>query len=151
MEKVDTAIKVADKEFEITSRIKGYGVKFPLSDEKDWTLHNEFRVTACRILDAQKVCKSFNFYGSHSDYEGGKEELADEDLKFAFRSFIDDAIYGTMNFDEFCSELGYDQDSRRAEKIHKMTQKATEKTRDLGIFDSELYDIINELSEMGIE
>ncbi|VVB60571.1 Uncharacterised protein [uncultured archaeon] len=56
-----------------------------------------------------------------------------------------------MDFKEFCGEFGYDNDSRRAEKIHKECKKSLNKVEDLGFFESELTDILNELQEQGIE
>ena len=46
------------------------------------------------------------------------------------------------SFEDFCSELGYDEDSRKAEEIFKTTQKQTKKLMqflpELNIYDVEL-------------
>ena len=42
---------------------------------------------------------------------------------------LSDAQSGEMSFSEFCREFGYDEDSRRAERIHKECEKSAEKTR----------------------
>ena len=44
-----------------------------------------------------------------------------------------DADYGLTDFEDFCSTLGYDTDSRRAEKIWKACQRATNKLNKIGL------------------
>lgn len=51
-----------------------------------------------------------------------------------------DASFAEYDFDDFCSNLGYDVDSRKAEKIYKWTIKNTKKLRKL-FNDSELSDL----------
>jgi len=149
--KNETELKVLDKTFKIKSKYIDTVVGFPNS-EKDNMEHNVFRVSVTRIFnDRDKITRSFKMYGSYADYEKGKDYQMEDDLKFNFRCFINDAIYGTMSFEDFCGEFGYDVDSRRAEKIWKLCKKTLNKTNDLGISESELYDIVNKLSEMGIE
>jgi hypothetical protein len=54
-------------------------------------------------------------------------------------------VSGDYTFEEFCSELGYDTDSRTAEKIYKKCKKQLEKLNK--IYDGNIYDLSNELSE----
>ena len=68
------------------------------------------------------------------------------DVLNAFYAFVDDAISGEMSFDEFCSEFGYDSDSRRAEKTWKACKRATAKLH--RIYDGDIYDLANELQEI---
>ena len=83
----------------------------------------------------------FDFWASIAD----PEIRTEYDILNAFRCFVDDALAGKMSFSEFCSEFGYDEDSRRAEKIWKACKRSTEKlTR---IYDGDLYDLINDLEE----
>jgi len=146
-----TKLKVAGEEFEVKSRLEASGVPFSNEEENGRyrTLHNRFRVTVCS--KHTNKCRSFKYHGSQNDMEAGKDKLSAEDEKFAFRSFIDDSISGTMDFHEFCSEYGYDEDSRRAEKIHKAVKRSLKQAEDLGLSENELYDIINGLSKQGIE
>lgn len=52
----------------------------------------------------------------------------------SFRSCIfGDAQSGISTFNEFCSEFGYDTDSRRAYKIHKACVKTLDKLLELGV------------------
>lgn len=40
------------------------------------------------------------------------------------RIFLSGAQAGEMSFDDFCSDFGYDNDSRKAEAIHRQCKKA---------------------------
>lgn len=50
-----------------------------------------------------------------------------------------------MPFEEFCDEYGYDQDSRSAEKIHKLCIESMDKLEYLGIEESDMYSMIREI------
>lgn len=64
----------------------------------------------------------------------------------AFQCFVSDATSGLQGFEEFCSELGYDTDSRAAERTHKACQLAAKK---LGrIYQGDLYELHNDLIEL---
>lgn len=149
--KAKAKIGINGKSFVITGAYKEAIFGFPNSD--DQLYHNKFVITVKRVLDNGKTSlgKRFDYYGSYADYEKGKTSLTAKDLLFAFRSFIDDAICGSETFDDFCGNMGYDTDSRTAEKIHKLCQKSLDKAYDLGIFRSELYDTLEVLSNRGIE
>jgi len=64
----------------------------------------------------------------------------------AFYCFVGDAVSGSYDFEEFCSELGYNIDSRQAEKIYKKCIKQNDKLSK--IYDGNIYDLINELQEV---
>lgn len=145
-------LKAAGEKFDIKSKMVDSGVKFPNTDPGDMTRHNKFKVIVCKVKNSdRKVCKTFDYYGSQADWEKGIDKMSEEDLKYAFKNIVDDAIYGMMSFDEFVGELGYDSDSRRAEKIWKETRKSYDKLSDMSVSEDDLYDIVNELSERGIE
>lgn len=63
----------------------------------------------------------------------------------AFDSFVRDAVCGKDSFENFCSELGYDTDSRSAERIHKACIVSLHKLE--RIYGGDVYDLANELSE----
>ena len=115
---------------------------FPHSKTDD-SYHNHFRITL--TTEAGRIAQ--DYYGSAHDYEHGKKTLTDDDLKGALRCIVDDALYGQMDFEEFCGELGYDEDSRNAEKIHKACIKTSEELQSIGIGGDDLYTIVNDLSE----
>lgn len=68
------------------------------------------------------------------------------DVLNAFYCFVNDAISGSYNFEEFCGEFGYDTDSRKAEKIWKACQESLEELQ--RIYDGDIYDLVNELQEI---
>lgn len=126
-------------QIKISSTLSNEGVRFPNADDKDQTVHNEFKITVSKSARA-----SFKYYMSQADYERGIIEMENRDMIYALMSFVDDAISGEMEFHEFCGEFGYDEDSRRAEKVWKACQKSNEKAKRLF---SDLYDLGNDLRE----
>ena len=147
-------IELCGKKLEIAAAYIDTVDGFPNDDaegKRRGMLHNKFRVTVWCDIDGEKLRRSFDFYGSTADQEKHKTELNREDTLLAFRCFVDDALSGSMEFEEFCNEYGYDEDSRRAEKIHRACKQSYNKMLDLGFFESELYDVLNELSEKGVE
>ena len=84
-------------------------------------------------------------YGAVMKGENGKKKLTDADHIFAFYCFLGDAISGSQSFEVFCDEMGYDEDSRKAEKIWKACQEATQKADNLSIGD--LYQVSNYIQE----
>ncbi len=134
--KDDVKLKV---ESTFVETIKG----FPHSEHDDM-YHNHFMITVSN--DSGKT-ESFDYYGSYNDYCKNKTTIPDNDLRFALGCIIGDALSGLMSFDEFCDEFGYDEDSRRAERIHKAAIITTEKIQSLGINEDEMYVIVNDLDE----
>jgi len=59
---------------------------------------------------------------------------------------VSDAICGYMPFEEFCSELGYDTDSRKAYQAWNACQAAHRKLRK--IYSGDIYELANELQEI---
>lgn len=77
-----------------------------------------------------------------------------EDLAYMFRCFVDDALYGEMELDDFASELGYNTGETPLSKtisIHKACQQALAQFQELGVDADALRGILNEMSEAGIE
>jgi hypothetical protein len=65
--------------------------------------NNRFNVT----VTSGSISETFQYHISIVETEKGKKVLTDEDHISALYSFIDDAISGTMDFEEFMSEYGY--------------------------------------------
>lgn len=125
------------KEFRITSTYKGDKKADWGNDVANWNRHI---ITVTNI--ATNLYTKFEFWSSiarpviETDY----------DLLNAFYCFVGDAISGNMNFAEFCSEFGFDEDSRKAERIWKACRHSMEKlTR---IYDGDIYDLCNDLAEI---
>lgn len=52
-------------------------------------------------------------------YSQGSAHTVIPTLTDVLSCLLSDAQYGEYDFDEFCDDLGYDTDSRRAERIHR--------------------------------
>lgn len=77
-------------------------------------------------------------------------ELSEDDLLFAFRCFISDAqAVEYSDFEEFCNEFGYyfeNSESKQTYNACKRSLKSAQRLTDL-----DLCDLLNEMSEQGIE
>lgn len=126
----------------ISSKLVNSGVKFP-NNKTNNSLHNQFYVTVKNMEDESVT--GFDFYGSTHDYNNGVTEIKGEDLLQAFECFISDAMTGDQEFNDFCDEFGYDNDSRAAEKIHKECMKSLSKAQ--SILKEDIHEFYNELNE----
>jgi hypothetical protein len=99
--------------------------------------------------DATGARIGFRFTDSIHNEELGKIGLDHDELLYAFRCFVEDAIAGDQSFSEFASDFGYDADSYSARQIHEACQAAARKYERL--WDKDPYDVINELAAEGIE
>ena len=134
-----TKIQINDEEsLEISSKLTGTVEGFSAS-----RLHygDVFAVTVTN----GGMAETFEYHISTHDTQNGKKALTDEDHISAFYCFLGDAIAGSQSFEEFCDELGYDEDSWKAEKIWKACQEATQKADNLSIGD--LYAVSNYIQE----
>lgn len=110
-----TTITLLNKTFTVSEKLVKEGVRFPNTDVHDQTRHNQFKITIKG--DAGRV--SFDYYGSDFDRQAGKVSMDEADLKGAVECFLRDAMSGGDSFEYFCDDMGYDSDSRKAEKIYK--------------------------------
>lgn len=128
-------MKATFNNFEITATYTGskpapWGDTMP----KNW---NHYRITVKNTNNGKRT--GFDFWASIA-----KPKLTTEhDVLDAFRCFINDALAGEMDFTEFCGELGYDEDSRTAERTWKACKRSANKLR--RIYDGDLYELINSL------
>jgi len=84
---------------------------------------------------------SFDFWGSIVNPIIDSES----DNISALYCFLSDAIAGSETFTDFCSNCGYDEDSRKAYKTYQTCQKTYAKFE--RVFNCSGYDLINELQE----
>lgn len=137
---MNATIQLQGKEIKLSAKCKAKGVSFP-NDQTSRTIHNRFLIS----VKCERVKFSFDFYGSHNDYTTGATEMKEADLQNAFECFMMEAISGKTDFEEFCSEFGYDTDSRRAERIYKACKRSAATAE--RIF-SDLYEASNELNQL---
>lgn len=140
-----TEVTLNNVQYQISAKYLTDVQGFPF-DSKDTMHHNEYNITIANMETKKKI--SFKFYGSQADWQAGKYEMDNQDLAFALYSFLQDALSGIQNsFDSFCSEFGYDTDSRQAEKIYNACLKSGEKAEKIGFDEKSLCDSLNTLSE----
>lgn len=61
----------------------------------------------------------FDYWGSRMYPEIENKEMAVE----AFEEFLDNVAAGRMPFEEFCAVYGYNDDSRKVERFHRLCKK----------------------------
>lgn len=106
------------KGLSISAKLKAIGVH--AWGDKDM-FHNKFWITVTNMNNNETV--GFDFYGSHQDHINKVTEITGKDVLSAFDCFISDALAAENGFDDFCSEFGYDNDSRSAERIYDVAHK----------------------------
>lgn len=130
--------------YQVTGKLKESGVPFP-NDELGDTLHNRFKVT---VKSPGGNSTSFDLYGSDNDFRQGRTELGPDELQDAFMNFADEALSGYYSFEDWVGEYGYDEDSRKAERIYKAIQRETEKAARIGLdTEDRLVEMVNALRE----
>lgn len=107
------------------------------ADEKNNNYHNHIISV---IYKGHKL--SFDFWGSIMN----PEIKNDQENAFSFYCFLSDSLSSSESFKDFCSNFGYNEDSRKAEKIYKLCKKSLKKYEKLfnGV---DLCDLLNEIQE----
>ena len=126
------------KNFKIMSCFKGD--KLWSADERQQNYNNHI-ITVINTDTNKKT--NFEFWGSIIN----PEIQTEQELLFAFYCFLSDGNGAQYGFEEFCSEFGYDTDSRKAYKIFKVCEKSLAKAERIGIDEDAACDIINDLQE----
>lgn len=125
--------KASFKNFEIKANYKG-------TKKAKWGDNfNNHMITVTNTETGQKI--TFEFWASIAN----PELKTEYDILNAFYCFVSDAIAGSESFDNFCSEFGYNTNSRTAKKIHRKCKKQLEKLKK--IYDDDICELANELSE----
>ena len=142
--------KTAD--FVITSRCAATVRGFPF-DDNDSAPRYRHRVTV------RTGRRSFteDYYTSIDDFRKGKDTMTDQDRLFALQCLADDARSGGfMDFEEFCSEFGYEAfegSKKDAPRVYAACQRIHKKFELLGLGEEDdLIWIANQASgEDGID
>lgn len=138
-----TTIQFNGISFAVSASLIASGVPFP--NEKDiHSQHNKYRVTV--VCNNVKRC--FSYFDSQFNYTANKKELSESDLQNAFYCFVSDSLSGKSSFKDFCSEFGYDSDSRTAEKIWRACGRLYDKLKVLLPPDVDIYDLLNYLIDL---
>lgn len=131
-------MKTNYKNFKITSTFLNN--KCWKCDEKRQN-YNNHRITVTNTETSKKT--SFEFWGSIMK----PEITTDQELLFAFYCFLSDGQSSRYGFNEFCSEFGYDTDSRRAFSTFKECRKSLFKAEKIGIDEDTACELMNDLQE----
>lgn len=134
---METILKTSFGEFKIKSKFIGNKIAPWSKDDKNQN-ENYHKITVSH--NGKRL--SFDFWASIAQPELNSEN----DLHHAFYCFLSDAVSAKDSFENFCSEFGYDSDSRTAERIYKACEKSCAKLE--RIFDGDVYDLINEVQEI---
>lgn len=62
-----------------------------------------------------------------TDFFMGPANSSEPDVLSVLECLLSDAQAGAQSFEEFCRELGYDSDSRQAEKTHRACKRMHDK------------------------
>lgn len=131
------------KNFKIVAKLQG------AENNKEWSdtdPRNKYFVYVTNTENGEKT--RFTFWDSIYNTRRGVVLDGDE-LLSAFYCFVSDACNGLYSFHEFCSEFGYDEDSRSTKRLFKACKRSHDSfCRISGLDDSEMYDFINELQEI---
>jgi len=128
----------------VTSKIKEEGIFTSWDSENK---HNKFSVRVRNIITNKSVI--FDYFGSVQDYNNCKVEMTHEENMFALYCILNDGLSGSESFEIFCDNFGYNTDSIKDKKIYKECMKSNEKLQRIEINNSNMYDLVNELSEKG--
>ena len=140
-----TRIKLNGVNYRIKATYQEDVKGFPF-DDKDTMSHNKYNITITNMENKKRI--SFKFYGSFTDWQTGKIKLDRQELIYCLYCLLNDGLSGQDSFECFCSNFGYDEDSRKAYKIYKACQRSRDKADKIG-FNSEnlLCDTLNYLSD----
>lgn len=125
-------MKAIFKNFEISTKFVGKKSSDWLSNQNTHhkvTVKNEFGSI------------TFDYWASQSS---PKIETK-EHVLYAFDTILNDISCGLLSFKDFCSEFGYDDDSRKSERVWKACKKYADKFKKMN--DADIYDLQNELQE----
>jgi hypothetical protein len=117
------SLNIRNENYNVSATLLENGVPAPWAGAKNNTYHNKFKLSVSTAAGRT----SFTFYGSMFDYQNGVTELDAAALRSALQCFFSDASSASGSFTDFCSEIGYNEDSRAAYKIYTACRKSAAK------------------------
>lgn len=131
-----TTITLLDQEFTIEAVLNGESNR--ISENHTY----EYEITVTCNNDSL----SFLYNTSVADYQAGKNYMEKSELPLCFHCFLSDATYGNQLFEDFCIELGYNNDSIQHLKIYEACEESLNKFKGTS-WNLDLYDLLNDLQE----
>lgn len=113
-----------------TARLKTLAEQVTITSEygrtrKPWDQYDEWQKEA----HPYRVRMRYKGRSLTVDFWMGQAHTAEPDAEGVLDCLLSDASAGEQDFHEFCSEFGYDEDSRKAEKVWKACKQTAPKLR----------------------
>jgi hypothetical protein len=86
----------------------------------------KFTITGNRLEGNYKITDMSNYLNAYSSYDRLKPQLTKGETPTSYDVLTCLQKYDVGSFEDFCSDFGYDEDSRKAEKIYKAVCKEYE-------------------------
>ena len=134
-------MKTTYKNYTISSCYKG-DKAWGADDRSPRNYHNH--IITVKNNNTNRLTR-FEFWNSIA--EG--EIIREKSLLEAFRCFVSDAAYGDYDLDDFFAELGYYDHAKAGIKAYKACKNQKRKAK--RVIEHDLYDLLNEMSDDGIE
>ena len=139
-----TTITVGGHKFELSYK---FFKEYYRDELKSFNLpHYAYRVYVKRLDMSTPIQTSFLFHTSNHDWQQGKQSMDKNEIIGAFYCFLGDAHTGNMSLEEFLREFGYEY-NRESVRIYNACKRSLDKMENLGIFESEIVDMLNEIQE----
>lgn len=126
-------LKIGAHKVEVRAKLIGDDI--PDWDKKSWK-HYHFKI----YLKTNYGQRSFDYWTSAKDHEEGRAYLSEENLIYATRCVLEDALSGSDNFEE-------DTDSREAEKTFKACERTFYKVDAIGLKMEDIRNTINTMED----
>lgn len=133
------SLNICNENYNVSAILLESGVSAPWASARGNAYHNKFKISVSTATGRT----SFLFYGSMFDYQKGVTELDAAAIISALQCFFSDAASAAGSFADFCSEIGYDEDSRAAYKIYTACRKSAAKVS--RITSTDIYSLIEAL------
>lgn len=127
------------KDFKLRSVYVGHKDWPAMSDSK---FHN-YNYHRVYVVNQKSGAKTFfEFWASNANPRISNEQ----DLMGALYCYLSDAQAGEMDYEEFCSEFGYEWYDRKSKQVWKKCQQSAESFRRV-FFNYDVCDLLNEIQE----
>lgn len=114
---------------------------FPFEKSKEKKMHHRYHIVVTNYdLNTRAV---FDFYGSTADYEKGIKIIPNDDLPGILEMIVSDALGAELDFVDWASTYGYDDDSLTAYRIWESCRDTMKKLNNIG-FTTKQLEIIAE-------
>jgi hypothetical protein len=119
-----------------------------VQDQEDGWHRRQYRVRVTSDATGRHI--TFTYTDSAHNESAGKVGLGPSDLLEAFECFVSDAAVGAESFHHFCSDFGYDEDSRQAHSTWLACRRSGERLARLYHQPTDPADILDALHSEGV-